>query len=100
MSSKNLHTSRRQIAVALAVAAGAATGCATVVAAPGHGSAATTSISATAAPARVLHVGHTSGSFVRRIRALEARGYVEIACKVDGALMFNPRTHRSETVKA
>jgi hypothetical protein len=48
----------------------------------------------------VLHVGASSRSFVRRIRALEARGYIEVACKIDGDLMFNPRTHRYATVRA
>lgn len=50
--------------------------------------------------ARVLSVGETSQSFVHRIRMLEARGYVEVACQVGGDRMFNPRTHRSETVQA
>jgi hypothetical protein len=47
-----------------------------------------------------LHTGATSASFVRRIRKLESEGYVEVACRVDGDLMFNPRTHRSELVRA
>lgn len=49
---------------------------------------------------RMLSVGETSQSFVRRIRALEARGYVQVACQVGGEEMFNPRTHSSETVQA
>lgn len=47
----------------------------------------------------VPHGGATSSSFVRRMRALEAAGYVEVFCKVDGDLMLNPRTHRYLTVR-
>jgi hypothetical protein len=47
-----------------------------------------------------LHVGATSRTFVTRMRGLEARGYVQIACTVNGALMFNPHTNRTESVLA
>jgi hypothetical protein len=93
-------TSRGRLAVALAVAASVGSGCAAIAAAPRHTPAATTHESSTGASAQVLHVGASSRSFVRRIRALEARGYIEVACKIDGDLMFNPRTHRYATVRA
>jgi hypothetical protein len=92
--------SRGHFAAALAVAAVAASGCAAIAALPSHTPAATAQSSGTAVSARVPHVGMTARSFVRRIRALEARGYVEVACKTDGDLMFNARTHRYETVRA
>jgi hypothetical protein len=34
------------------------------------------------------------------MRELEARGYVQIECLVNGALMFDPHTHRAEKVFA
>jgi hypothetical protein len=55
---------------------------------------------ASATPIRAIHVGATSRGFVARMRELEARGYVQIACTATGALMFNPRTHRTENVLA
>jgi hypothetical protein len=55
---------------------------------------------ARATPPGALHVGATSRTFVARMRELEARGYVQIACTVTGALMFNPHTHRTENVSA
>jgi hypothetical protein len=55
---------------------------------------------APATPTGALHVGATSRTFVARIRELEARGYVQIACTVTGALMLNPHTHRTESVSA
>ena len=53
---------------------------------------------APATPPGALHVGATSRTFVARMRELEARGYVQIACTVTGALMFNPHTHRTVSV--
>ena len=50
--------------------------------------------------ASALHVGATSHTFVAKMRGLEARGYVQIACTVTGALMYNPHTHRTEHVSA
>lgn len=49
---------------------------------------------------QALHIGATSRAFVAKMRELEAQGYVQIACNVDGAVMFNPRTHRTENVVA
>jgi hypothetical protein len=51
-------------------------------------------------PPSAIHVGATSRTFVARMRELEARGYVQIACTVTGALMFNPRINRIENVPA
>jgi hypothetical protein len=98
--SRRGHTSRGRIAVALAVAAGLGSGCAAVVGTPGHTANATAHTLSISPSAQVVHAGATSASFVRRIRALEARGYVEVACQVDGDLMFNPRTNRYATVRA
>ena len=55
---------------------------------------------ARATPPGALRVGATSRAFVARMDELEARGYVETACTVTGALMFNRHTHRSEVVSA
>jgi hypothetical protein len=93
-------TSRGRLAVALAIAAGLGSGCAAVVGTPGHTPDATAHTLSIGPSAQVVGVGATSRSFVRRMRALEARGYVEVACLVDGDLMFNPRTHRYATVRA
>lgn len=49
---------------------------------------------------RAHHAGVSPRAFALRIRQLEARGYVEAACNINGILMINPRTHRSETVVA
>ena len=112
MSSLHLHTdwidqrprrrftSPGRLPVALAVAAGVASASVAIGTGPGP--------SHVAAPQRLsaedsmpgLHTGATSASFVRRIRKLESEGYVEVACRVDGDLMLNPRTHRSELVRA
>jgi hypothetical protein len=54
--------------------------------------------SPTSTPA--IHTGATSRVFAARIRQLEARGYVQTACTTTGALMFNPRTHRTVNVRA
>jgi hypothetical protein len=101
MSSLHPHTTpRNRLAVALAVAAGVGSGCGVIAATPARTPGATAPTQYTEAATHVLSVGRTSGSFVRRMRELEARGYVEVACRTDGALMFNPRTHRSEIVHA
>ena len=55
---------------------------------------------ARATPPGALHVGATSRTFVTRMAELKAQGYVQIACTVTGALMFNPHTHRTEHVFA
>jgi hypothetical protein len=47
-----------------------------------------------------FHVGATSRTFEARMRELEGRGYVQIACTVTGARMFNPHTHRTVNVSA
>jgi hypothetical protein len=49
-------------------------------------------------PAR--EVGHLSpAQYTREIRALEARGYVQSSCTVNGTQLRNPRTGRSVTVR-
>jgi hypothetical protein len=90
----------RRLAIAAAVAVGLASGSAAIVTDAGHTPQAAAHGLSAGRAARELRVGETSNSFVRRIRALESRGYVEVACKVDGDLMFNPRTHRYVTVRA
>jgi hypothetical protein len=55
---------------------------------------------ARATPLGALRVGATSRAFVARMDELKAQGYVETACMVTGALMFNPYTHQSEIVSA
>jgi hypothetical protein len=89
----------RRSALAVAIAAGIATGSAAILTSAGHTSKATAQSSARHTM-QAPHVGATSVSFVRRFRELEAAGYVEVACQVDGALMFNPRFHRYEMVQA
>jgi hypothetical protein len=89
----------RRLAIAAALAAGIASGSAAIVTTdhPGDAAAQASSISTRA---QALHVGATSASFVRRFRQLESAGYVEVACRIDGAMMFNPSTHRYVTVRA
>lgn len=82
----------RRSAIAIAIAAGSA-----AILASGpymDASAQLTAASAMSAP----HVGATSASFVRRILALEAAGYLDYSCAVHGEQMFNPRLHRYVTV--
>ena len=110
MSSLHLHTtlhgqrrrptSRGRLVAALVVAAGVGSGSAAIVASPGHTPEATAHRSSPALSAQVPSVGRTSNSFGRRLRALEASGYVEVACQIHGDLMFNARTHRFVTVRA
>jgi hypothetical protein len=92
--------SRGRLAVALAVAACAASGTAATVigAGPSHVAAPQRLSAETSMPG--LHTGATSASFARRIRTLERAGYVEVACRVDGDLMFNPHTRRYQLVRA
>jgi hypothetical protein len=47
---------------------------------------------------RAPHVGVSPQAFAFRVRQLEARGYVQTSCTVNGLLMVNSHTHRSETV--
>lgn len=85
----------RRSAIAVAVAAGIATGSAAIVT-----SAAQTTDASAQTAMQASRIGVTSASFVRRMRNLEAAGYVQVLCKVDGSLMFNPRTRRYATVRA
>lgn len=57
-------------------------------------------IVARATEPRLLRVGATSRAFVARMDELKAQGYVQTACTVNGALMFNPHTRRTEVVSA
>jgi hypothetical protein len=68
--------------------------------APAGAIAAPTVLGPSTTPPGALHVGATSRIFLARMREVEARGYVQIECLVDGALMFNPHTHRTEKVFA
>jgi hypothetical protein len=89
----------RRSAIAVAIAAGIATGTAASLTSGGQtpgGSAQSSGATAMQVP----HVGATSASFVRRVRTLEAAGYLDYACAVHGELMFNPRLHRYVTVPA
>jgi hypothetical protein len=55
---------------------------------------------ARATPQSALRVGATSRGFAARMDELKAKGYVQTACTVTGALMYNPHTHRTEVVSA
>jgi hypothetical protein len=97
-SPRNNHFSARRSATAIAIAVAVATGSAAVLtSADQTPDAAAQSNPGTATPA--LHVGATSASFARRIRTLEAAGYVEVACAVHGDLMFSRRLHRYVTIR-
>lgn len=90
----------RRIAIAATVAIGLGSGAAAIVPSTSRAPQTISQGPSSALSTPVPRVGATSASFVRRIRLLEARGYVEVACQVDGDLMFNPRTHSYETVQA
>jgi hypothetical protein len=90
----------RRLAIAVAAAVGVASGSAAIATVASHTQDASTPGLRAGTSAPALRVGETSSSFVSRIRALEARGYMDITCQVGGDLMFNPRTHRYETVRA
>jgi hypothetical protein len=90
----------RRIAIATAVAIGLGAGAGAIVPSTSHAPETISQSRNSALPAPVPHLGATSASFVRRVGVLEARGYVQIACKTDGLLMFNPRTHSYEAVRA
>jgi hypothetical protein len=93
-------TSRsRRIAIATTVAIGLGAGIAAMGPSTSHAPETISRGPSSALSTRVPHVGVTSASFVRRVHALEARGYVEVACQVGGNLMFNPRTRSSKTVR-
>jgi hypothetical protein len=89
----------RRSVIAVAIASAVAIGSAAVLTSPVHTADATPQLSAGTA-VQALHVGGTSASFVRRIRTLEAAGYVDVACAVHGDLMFNPQRHRYATVRS
>jgi hypothetical protein len=84
----------RRLAIGAAVALGVACGSAaiTTVAANPPGAAARGSRAATTA--RVRPLAERYASFEHRARALEARGYIDVACMIGGDRFFNPRTHR------
>ena len=82
------------------VAVGVASGSAAIVAVSGNTPEATARGFSTETSARVFRVDQRFSSLERRIRHQEARGFVAIACALDGELMFNPLTHRYETVRA
>ena len=86
----------RQGAAAAAAGIILASGSVACASAAGH----TPASVARATPPSALHVGATSRTFVARMDELKAQGYVQTACSVNGALMFNPDTHRNEVVSA
>jgi hypothetical protein len=58
-----------------------------------------TSVARATAPS-ALRVGASTRAFAARVDELKSQGYVQIACTIRGALMFNPHTHRTEIVSA
>ena len=90
----------RRLAIAAALAVGVTSGIAAGGTSPSHLPATTAQGPGSALSTPALHVGATSATSVRRMRALEARGYVQITCQTDGYLMLNPRTHAYEMVRA
>lgn len=84
---------RRRLAIAAAVAVGLTSGTAAIVASASTAPETIAQGSRSALSTPALHAGATEAAFVRHIRVLEARGYVDVACQVGGDLMFNPRTH-------
>jgi hypothetical protein len=44
------------------------------------------------------HASVSSGRLEYRMRALQARGYAQVSCTVNGTRMFNPHTGRSVTI--
>ena len=96
----HLTTRVQRSAIAVAIAAGIATGSAVSLISPGPTPDVTAQMRAAATTVVASHVGATSASFVHRIRALEAAGYRDVLCEVHGELLFNPRRHRYVTVRA
>jgi hypothetical protein len=99
--SRRLLSTRRQrtVAVAIGLALACASG-ACEAAANGAQNGTTSQAPAPSTPVREVHVGSSQRALQARIRELEARGYVGVACTATGTRMVNPRTHRSETVVA
>ena len=89
----------RRVGIATAVAVALASGSAAMVTAGGHTAQLTGHGTSAGIFAPLRSVGETSSPFVHRFRALEAHGYVEVACMVDGELMFNPHTGRYAKVR-
>ena len=99
-SGRLLSTGRRRIvAVAIGLALASASG-ACGAAAVGAQTGTASLAPAPSPPVRAVHVGSSQRALEGRIRELEAKGYVGVACTVTGTRMINPRTHRSETVVA
>lgn len=92
--------SRRRLAIVTAVAVGVASGSAAIVTVTATAGGSVAHRSGTATAGRALRLAERHASFERRIHALEARGYSDVACVIGGDRFFNARTHRSVVLKA
>lgn len=89
----------RRAATAALVAVALASASAAIVTVAGH-TPQSSAHALSAGSSAPLRVAATPNSFGRRLRALEAGGYVEVACMLHGDLMLNPHTHRYAKVQA
>ena len=87
----------RRCAIAVALATGVTTASTAILTSAGHSPDATAAAAAMQAPQP--QVPGTTASYLHRMHTLEAAGYQEVACSVDGELLFNPVLHRYVTAR-